>query len=82
MIRVPGILAGLKERSQSAYAAPIPNPVDSPTGHALRRKSMTEATTPILNPTPDLTSKSAKQRSYFWLTISSLEVGFVDDMAK
>lgn len=33
MIRVPGILAGLKERSQSAYAAPAPNPVDSAMGH-------------------------------------------------
>jgi len=31
--RVPGILAGLKERSQSAYAAPAPNPVDSAMGH-------------------------------------------------
>ena len=33
MMRVPGILAGLKERSQSAYAAPAPKPVDSATGH-------------------------------------------------
>ncbi len=33
MIRVPGILAGLKERSQSAYAAPAPNPVDNAMGH-------------------------------------------------
>jgi hypothetical protein len=35
MIRVPGILAGLKERSQSAYAAPMPNPVDSAIGQVL-----------------------------------------------
>ena len=34
MIRVPGILAGLKERSQSAYAMPAPKPVPSATGHA------------------------------------------------
>ena len=33
MMRVPGILAGLNERSQSAYAAPSPKPVDSPMGH-------------------------------------------------
>ena len=33
MMRVPGILAGLKERSQSEYAAPAPKPVDSATGH-------------------------------------------------
>lgn len=33
MMRVPGILAGLNERSQSAYAAPIPKPVDRPIGH-------------------------------------------------
>jgi hypothetical protein len=30
---VPGILAGLKERSQSAYAAPAPKPVDNAIGH-------------------------------------------------
>ena len=34
MIRVPGILAGLNERSQSAYAMPAPKPVPSATGHA------------------------------------------------
>ena len=34
IIRVPGILAGLNERSQSAYAAPAPNPVVSAIGHA------------------------------------------------
>jgi hypothetical protein len=33
MMRVPGILAGLNDRSQSAYAAPSPKPVDSPMGH-------------------------------------------------
>ena len=32
-MRVPGTRAGLKERSQSAYAAPAPNPVESATGH-------------------------------------------------
>jgi hypothetical protein len=32
-IRVPGILAGLNERSQSAYAAPAPKPVDKAIGH-------------------------------------------------
>jgi len=37
---------------------------------------MTDATTPTLKPMPDFTSKSARQRSYFWATISSLEVGF------
>lgn len=30
---MPGILAGLKERSQSAYAAPAPKPVDNAIGH-------------------------------------------------
>ena len=34
MMRVPGILAGLNERSQSAYAMPAPKPVPSATGHA------------------------------------------------
>lgn len=34
MILVPGIRAGLNDRSQSAYAAPIPNPVPSAIGHA------------------------------------------------
>ena len=29
----PAILAGLNERSQSAYAAPAPKPVDSAMGH-------------------------------------------------
>ena len=29
---MPGILAGLKERSQSAYAAPAPKPVERATG--------------------------------------------------
>ena len=33
-MRVPGILAGLNERSQSAYAMPAPKPVLSATGHA------------------------------------------------
>ena len=33
MIRVPGTRAGLNRRSQSAYAAPIPNPVDNAMGH-------------------------------------------------
>ncbi len=33
-MRVPGILAGLNERSQSAYAMPAPKPVPSATGHA------------------------------------------------
>lgn len=65
MMRVPGILAGLKERSQSAYAAPEPKPVDSATGHVRRRKKMTDATTPTPKPTPALTRRSAKQRSYF-----------------
>ena len=31
--RVPGTRAGLKERSQSAYAAPMPKPVESAMGH-------------------------------------------------
>jgi len=31
--RTPGILAGLNERSQSAYAAPAPKPVDRAIGH-------------------------------------------------
>ena len=34
IIRTPGILAGLNERSQSAYAAPAPKPVESAMGHA------------------------------------------------
>lgn len=29
----PGILAGLNDRSQSAYACPAPNPVPSAMGH-------------------------------------------------
>ena len=33
-MRVPGIRAGLNERSQSAYAMPAPKPVPSATGHA------------------------------------------------
>lgn len=33
MILVPCSLAGLNERSQSAYAAPRPKPVDSEMGH-------------------------------------------------
>lgn len=33
MMRVPDILAGLNERSQSAYAAPAPKPVDNAMGH-------------------------------------------------
>lgn len=36
--RVPGTRAGLKERSQSAYAAPNPKPVDSATGHVRPNK--------------------------------------------
>jgi len=32
-MRVPGIRAGLKERSQSAYAAPAPKPVERAIGH-------------------------------------------------
>jgi len=32
-MRVPGMRAGLKERSQSAYAAPAPNPVPKAMGH-------------------------------------------------
>lgn len=76
IIRTPGILAGLNERSQSAYAAPAPKPVERAIGHALpicrermalcvsslerygrggtdaRLKSMTEAITPMLKPTP------------------------------
>ncbi len=32
-MRAPGILAGLNDRSQSAYAAPAPNPVDRAIGH-------------------------------------------------
>lgn len=32
-MRVPGILAGLNDRSQSAYAAPAPKPVDRAIGH-------------------------------------------------
>jgi len=38
MIRVPGILAGLNERSQSAYAAPAPKPVNSAMGHVRPRQ--------------------------------------------
>lgn len=34
IILVPGIRAGLNDRSQSAYAAPAPNPVVSAIGHA------------------------------------------------
>lgn len=34
MMRVPGILAGLNDRSQSAYAAPAPKPVERAIGHA------------------------------------------------
>lgn len=34
MIRTPGILAGLNDRSQSAYAAPAPKPVERAMGHA------------------------------------------------
>ena len=30
---VPGTRAGLNDRSQSAYAAPAPNPVDNAIGH-------------------------------------------------
>jgi len=71
MIRVPGILAGLNDLSQSAYAAPAPNPVDSAMGHVLLLKRMTEATTPTLNPTPDLTSKSAKSTTAAWPTFWS-----------
>jgi hypothetical protein len=33
MIRVPGMRAGLNERSQSAYAMPAPKPVESAIGH-------------------------------------------------
>ena len=33
-MRVPGILDGLNDRSQSAYAIPAPKPVPSATGHA------------------------------------------------
>lgn len=36
--RVPGTRAGLKKRSQSAYAAPSPKPVDSATGHVRPNK--------------------------------------------
>ena len=32
--RTPGMRAGLKDRSQSAYAAPAPKPVERATGHA------------------------------------------------
>ena len=32
--RTPAIRAGLKERSQSAYAAPAPKPVERAMGHA------------------------------------------------
>ncbi len=35
MTRVPGILAGLNDRSQSAYAMPAPKPEPSAIGHAL-----------------------------------------------
>jgi len=63
--RTPAIRAGLNDRSQSAYAAPAPKPVERAMGHARRRKRMTDATTPALKPIPDFTSKSAKQRSYF-----------------
>ena len=34
IIRTPGILVGLNERSQSAYAAPAPKPVDRAIGQA------------------------------------------------
>ena len=33
MMRVPGMRAGLNERSQSAHAARAPNPVDRAMGH-------------------------------------------------
>jgi len=33
MTRVPGILAGLKDLSQSAHAAPVPKPVPRAMGH-------------------------------------------------
>lgn len=33
MILVPGIRAGLNDRSQSAYAIPAPKPVESAIGH-------------------------------------------------
>lgn len=36
--RVPGTRAGLKERSQSAYAAPSPKPVDRATGQVRPNK--------------------------------------------
>lgn len=78
--RVPGPRVGLKSLSQSAHAIPDPTPVVNATGHARRRKRMTDAATPTLKPTPVLTSISARQRSYFWLTIFSLYDGF-DDMA-
>ncbi len=42
MIRVPGTLAGLKERSQSAYAAPAPKPVASAMGHVRPRSTVKE----------------------------------------
>jgi len=32
--RTPAMRAGLKDRSQSAYAAPAPKPVERATGHA------------------------------------------------
>ena len=56
----------------------MPKPVESAIGHVRRRKKMTDATTPALKPTPVFTSKSARQRSYFWPMMSSLEVGFDD----
>lgn len=63
--RVPGTLAGLKERSQSAYAVPIPKPVESAIGQVRLLKRITDATTPTLSPTPVFTIKSAKHLSYF-----------------
>jgi len=76
IILVPGTLAGLNDLSQSAYAAPAPNPVVKAIGHVRRRKRMTDAITPTPKPTPALTIKSARQRSYFWETMFSLDVGF------
>jgi hypothetical protein len=39
-MRVPGILAGLKDRSQSAYAAPAPKPVERAIGHVRPEKKI------------------------------------------
>lgn len=80
-MRVPETRAGLNERSQSAYAAPIPKPVERAIGHVRLRKRMTDATTPTLKPTPAFTKKSARHLSYFWLTMFSLDDAFSDDMA-